>query len=551
MDKTNEEVELEEARGSSYPLYHKSYTDAINHAIAHHKDLHVSDEDRMHYVGIMSKKPSEGNTTSVNLPATHRITGKPNMIHIQVFNRGNKASHPYELNTYSSGIGRRIKEEVELDEVYQNHITQNNKLGSASLGQPLKTGHKLIGTLPNGHEVHFRTVGSQNQYRVVDPKTKKVNTVLTTKPQAGGAEEIDTLAGNEDSGGAHHLYQHLVLKHDKVLSSNNQSAGARRVWAKAASHRSIGTHGYDPKTNTSFHAKPDEDEHYSTDDEYDNLVKDRDTSKRDKRKYEKEIGDVLANDDKYIVMHKKSNRLKEDYSKLYEKWSEKYKKSIDCGNPKGFSQRAHCQGLKKEDVDTANDRPVSVARGKESRKKTQNVERDLTPQTPSNDAKNPKNPVSDAYKQQQIKNKIIDENSKKTTTDPNKPSSRMIGTDSLVKTYKKATPGQCIDEAFNIAFASGIGVTLTSKDLGMQMQSSFEHHPSVLAEMERLRLEQEFEEDVVAADRVPVVVPPTVVTVTDPETGENKTYTRKGHVKYQKSQRKIISSGNPYDGQPG
>ena len=28
-------------------------------------------------------------------------------------------------------------------------------------------------------------------------------------------------------------------------------------------------------------------------------------------------------------------------------WSDKYKKSIDCNNPKGFSQRAHCQGKKK------------------------------------------------------------------------------------------------------------------------------------------------------------------------------------------------------------
>jgi hypothetical protein len=33
---------------------------------------------------------------------------------------------------------------------------------------------------------------------------------------------------------------------------------------------------------------------------------------------------------------------------LTEKWSEKYKKSIDCNNPKGFSQRAHCQGRKKK-----------------------------------------------------------------------------------------------------------------------------------------------------------------------------------------------------------
>ena len=34
---------------------------------------------------------------------------------------------------------------------------------------------------------------------------------------------------------------------------------------------------------------------------------------------------------------------------LGEKWSEKYKKSIDCNNPKGFSQRAHCQGRKKNE----------------------------------------------------------------------------------------------------------------------------------------------------------------------------------------------------------
>lgn len=30
------------------------------------------------------------------------------------------------------------------------------------------------------------------------------------------------------------------------------------------------------------------------------------------------------------------------------KWSVKYKRSIKCNNPKGFSQRAHCAGRKKE-----------------------------------------------------------------------------------------------------------------------------------------------------------------------------------------------------------
>jgi len=32
-------------------------------------------------------------------------------------------------------------------------------------------------------------------------------------------------------------------------------------------------------------------------------------------------------------------------------WSEKYKKSIDCNNPKGFSQKAHCAGRKKKNED--------------------------------------------------------------------------------------------------------------------------------------------------------------------------------------------------------
>lgn len=41
-------------------------------------------------------------------------------------------------------------------------------------------------------------------------------------------------------------------------------------------------------------------------------------------------------------------------------WSDKYKKSIDCNNPKGFSQRAHCQGRKKK-VKEQKDHEVSMA----------------------------------------------------------------------------------------------------------------------------------------------------------------------------------------------
>jgi len=44
---------------------------------------------------------------------------------------------------------------------------------------------------------------------------------------------------------------------------------------------------------------------------------------------------------------KRYKKLKEEVDTLKEKWSAKYKRSINCNNPRGFSQRAHCQGRKK------------------------------------------------------------------------------------------------------------------------------------------------------------------------------------------------------------
>ncbi len=41
--------------------------------------------------------------------------------------------------------------------------------------------------------------------------------------------------------------------------------------------------------------------------------------------------------------------FKSDAINLEEGWSNKYKRSINCSSPKGFSQRAHCQGKKKNE----------------------------------------------------------------------------------------------------------------------------------------------------------------------------------------------------------
>ena len=47
----------------------------------------------------------------------------------------------------------------------------------------------------------------------------------------------------------------------------------------------------------------------------------------------------------YINKMKKITKKKNEVNE--KKWSDKYKKSIDCNNPKGFSQKAHCAGRKK------------------------------------------------------------------------------------------------------------------------------------------------------------------------------------------------------------
>jgi hypothetical protein len=158
-----------------------------------------------------------------------------------------------------------------------------------------------------------------------------------------------------------------------------------------------------------------------------------------------------------------------------------------------------------------------------------------------------KPPHTEYTRQAEIKTKVIDEDHTKCGTPEccgqcdtavvekigntqNDPKKRLIGTDSLVKAYKKDTPfSESLDESFNIAFASGVGVTLTAGDLGMKVKGGFALHPSVIEQMD------EMEEEVRSADVEGVVV----------RTAAGKTVVRK-----QKVNHKIIKTGNLTDGKP-
>ena len=70
----------------------------------------------------------------------------------------------------------------------------------------------------------------------------------------------------------------------------------------------------------------------------------------DAKSTEEQINKVHSKLERFAEMPPSKPAAKEwiaSQKKVNEKWSAKYKRSINCNNPKGFSQRAHCQGRKK------------------------------------------------------------------------------------------------------------------------------------------------------------------------------------------------------------
>ena len=64
--------------------------------------------------------------------------------------------------------------------------------------------------------------------------------------------------------------------------------------------------------------------------------------------------DYVATVRDYLKFYRSEKELNTEDSQINEKWSSNYKKSINCANPKGFSQKAHCRArqLRKAGIKT-------------------------------------------------------------------------------------------------------------------------------------------------------------------------------------------------------
>lgn len=128
-------------------------------------------------------------------------------------------------------------------------------------------------------------------------------------------------------------------------NAGHPDAGEMPLQARA------GMEGYDPNDNELGYEKRSVVEDYELDESLLYEKKDR-CYYQAKQKY-----DVFpsAYASGYIVrcrkgkVGRKRKKKANEELELDEKWSKKYKRSINCDNPKGFSQRAHCQGRKKNE----------------------------------------------------------------------------------------------------------------------------------------------------------------------------------------------------------
>ena len=112
---TIEQVEIDEKRGSDYQLYHKTFSDAMQHAYQHaeKKGFVVDPKEIDDKVATGPKKPSSGKTNRYILG-----TNKKKKVHIQVANLDNKK---YELNMYIEDARDSVRF---LKKLTQNESTQ-------------------------------------------------------------------------------------------------------------------------------------------------------------------------------------------------------------------------------------------------------------------------------------------------------------------------------------------------------------------------------------------------------------------------------------------
>ena len=220
----DEAVEIEEKKSATgYELYHKTFSDAMQHAYAHAKSkgIVVDPKEIDDKVATGPKKPSSGKTNRYSLKAGRK------KVEIQVANLDNKR---YELNMYI--------EEVELDEAFSMG-KGDKRVVDAFYDQKEIKAHGASILTTDGKTLTQRGMGGQDIAKWVNGKIKIVavsdvkSTELILKYMkksipSGVFEEMGNVAPTApDSGGIQ--YQEPVLGQKKKKKKQTIDEAVQRT----------------------------------------------------------------------------------------------------------------------------------------------------------------------------------------------------------------------------------------------------------------------------------------------------------------------------------
>jgi hypothetical protein len=154
---------------------------------------------------------------------------------------------------------------------------------------------------------------TEHVYRVSDHENKHIHLVLSTHSKKGHkAEHVIKLVGHADNKTkAHDFYHHIITHHDRMLATDHQSPGGKKVWERLAKKKSVNIHGWDPvkkkPVNIDHRLRPEHEHethitHKEYGKKYDAILKSKEGNMKAKAKLIKRHEDVL---NLHLIAHKK------------------------------------------------------------------------------------------------------------------------------------------------------------------------------------------------------------------------------------------------------
>jgi hypothetical protein len=248
LDTQVEEVEIEEKKSATgYELYHKTFSDAMQHAYAHAKSkgFIVDPKEIDDKVATGPKKPSSGKTNRYSLKAGRK------KVEIQVANLDNKR---YELNMYIEGV---ILESTKEYAKSLEKIANDKKMSMLSKSEKqnllkianILTQNKRPGTKFEEVELdeggHTDVASAKNQVKVARSALQKMEMELNKLPEEGTlpswwtnkvAIAVDKLDGMAD-------YLDTQVEEVELEEAFSMGKGDKRVVDAFYDQKEIKAHG--------------------------------------------------------------------------------------------------------------------------------------------------------------------------------------------------------------------------------------------------------------------------------------------------------------------